>query len=72
MRKFLLNSEQKNNLLAEIQEVGRRLLDINFDKPEQDNLNIRHHAYLRGKFDAMQAIFNDDYQDPEPQPIEGA
>lgn len=70
MRKYNHSPEQIDQLVAELQVLGQRLLAINFDSPDTDQQNIRHHAYLRGKFDATKDILEDDFEQPEPKPIE--
>jgi hypothetical protein len=66
MRRYNLNQEQQAQVIHDVQEVGKRLLGLAFEKPENDQANIRHHAYLRGKFDMLTDILNDIFPDPEP------
>jgi hypothetical protein len=72
MQRYRLTEEQRSQLLEDIKEIGSRLLAINFDDPKADDAMIRHHAYLRGKWDMLQTVVQDnfpetDYQEGEQQ-----
>ena len=63
--------EQQQVLDAQLNEVIHRLLTVSFENPANDQQMIRHHAYLRGKYDTLVAIRMDNYEAPEPiQPSE--
>jgi hypothetical protein len=68
MRRFNLSQEQQQQLLLDMQETGQRILAVVFDNPANDDITIRHHAYLRGKWDQLRTIYEDNY--PDPQPLE--
>jgi len=64
------SQEQQAHLIRDLQETGQRLLGFAFESPETDGQNIRHHAYLRGKFDQLKLMLDDNYPNPEIQPTE--
>lgn len=66
MHKYHHSNDTQVTLVAELQEVGRRILAINFQDSTKDQETIRHHAYLRGKFDAINDILTDDYPSLQP------
>lgn len=71
MQRYRHSQEQRDNLLADIQIVAQRLMAVAFDSPASDEQNIRHHAYLRGKFDLLKDLLEDNYPEPEQvQPTE--
>lgn len=59
------SNEQRTVLMHQLEETGRELLAINFDKPELDNLYIRRHAYLKGRFETLAKLLEDTYPEPE-------
>ena len=65
MHKYHLNQEQQSLLVDEVREVMHQIMAINFDKPDEDEQNIRHHAYLKGKLAACQKILEDEFQPPD-------
>lgn len=65
--RYNLNENQKAAILEDLQEIGKRILGINFTAAADDAQNIRHHAYLKGKFDAYRDILEDNFPD---QPLE--
>jgi hypothetical protein len=65
MRKYNLSDEQQAHLVEELRQVGNRILTITFESPDTDAQTIRHHAYLRGKFDTLKDIIDDDYPAPD-------
>lgn len=65
MHKYHHSPEQHSLLLEEVREVMHQLMAINFDKPEEDEQNIRHHAYLKGKLAMSQKILEDEFQPPD-------
>ena len=64
MKRFYLNQQQEDELVKELAEVGRQLIHVDFSNPANDHQNIRHHAYLRGRFDQCQQLLADDYVNP--------
>lgn len=70
MQLFHLSDHQKMLLADQMREVGTRLLALNFQDPAQDGATIRHHAYLKGKLEAFQLVYDDNFEPPnhEPQP----
>ena len=71
MRRHNHSPEQQQVLLADIQEVGKRLLGMQFNEPERDQLIIRQHAYLKGRFDTLTQLISDEYPDPVIQQPDG-
>lgn len=70
MIRYNLTPVQQQTLAEDIREISIKLLNINFDTPENDQQLIRHHAYLRGSFDALRTVLEDEYPDPELKTIE--
>lgn len=70
MQLFHLTEFQKGLLADQMRETGTRLLALNFQNPADDQATIRHHAYLKGKLEAFQLIFDDNFEHPnhEQQP----
>lgn len=67
MKIFNFNEAQQTKLLEQVQAIGKQLLQITFQTPAQDHEMIRHHAYLRGQFDILTQLLDDDFAAPEPQ-----
>ena len=71
MHRYHHSQEQRDNLVLDLQVVGQRLLAIAFEDPKNDEQSIRHHAYLRGKFDILKDLLEDNYPEPETPPFDG-
>ena len=69
-KRYHLSSEQQTAFVTDLEAVGRRLLAITFDAPDTDHQNIRHHAYLKGKFEQLTSILEDSFPDPEQPSLE--
>lgn len=67
MHRYHHNPEQQQQLLSDIQELIGRLLSIDFAAPTDDELNIRHYAYLKGRLEATKDMYKDNFPEPEPQ-----
>jgi len=44
---------------------------MQFNEPEKDQLIIRQHAYLKGRFDTLTQLISDEYPDPVIQQPDG-
>lgn len=64
MKRYHHNPEQFDALQKDLTAIGQRLLAIGFENPADDQQMIRHHAYLRGKFDQLKDLLEDNYPDP--------
>lgn len=72
MRLFNNTPEQQNAIIGMMQDLGRQLIAITFSDPATDQQVIRHQVYLRGKFDMLKTIFEDEFEAPElPNKPEG-
>ena len=58
--------EQRAVLTDMLNEVIQRLLALNFTDTKTDQEMIRHHAYLRGKYDLLVGQLQDNYEVAEP------
>jgi len=58
--------EQRDVLVAKLNEVIQRMLQVEFSTPANDQQMIRHHAHLRGQYDTLLALIQDNYEAPEP------
>lgn len=67
MIRYNLTQEQKETLADDTRSTGLDILNINFTDPATDQQLIRHHAYLRGRFDTLKEILEDNFPDPEPE-----
>lgn len=48
-------------------------MTLNFEDPKNDEATIRHHAYLRGQFDNVKMLLEDEWPDiGEREPVEEA
>ena len=65
MHLYHLTSEQQGHLSEEVRSVMQQIMAINFDAPAQDEQNIRHHAYLKGKLATAMKLLEDDFQSPD-------
>lgn len=61
MQLYRLSSEQRMVFAQQLQETGLRILGVSFSNPEDDQRNIRHQAYLTGKFELLKDILQDDF-----------
>lgn len=68
MKQYHLNAAQTGVITAQLNDVGTRLLAINFQDPALDAQTIRHHAYLHGQFSVLKALLADDFPDQESKP----
>lgn len=67
--KLLYHTEaQTNALVGLVRDCAQRLIALNFNNPVDDNATIRHHAYLKGKLDLLQAMLVDDFDVEQPKP----
>lgn len=68
MKQYNLTQQQTTVVAAQINDIGRQLILINFQDPALDQQTIRHHAYLSGKFAVLKALLEDDFPEPETKP----
>lgn len=57
--------EQQEVLKRLIEQKGQQLLGMRFNEPKDDDLMIRQHAYIKGQFDLLVDLMNDNYPDPK-------
>ena len=65
MQLFNLNNDQKQVLAGLLQDIGTRLINLNFSDPSHDDRNIRPQAYLTGKFELLKLILEDDFPETD-------
>lgn len=59
MARYNLTPEQQQTLIADLQEGGQKILALTFPDKATDEQVIRHHAYLRGGFDYIKQMLED-------------
>lgn len=63
MRRLNLTPDQLS-VLRELQATeGTKLLLMEFSDPEHDEAKIRQHANTRGRFDILNTLITDDFQE---------
>jgi len=60
------NPEQVAVLTNMINVVIQKMLAVEFSDPANDQRAIRHSAHLRGQYDTLLSLLQDDYPAPEP------
>ena len=62
------NPQQVEVLTQILNTVIGKMLAVEFGDPAQDQRMIRHHAHLRGQYDTLLSLIQDNYEAPEPIP----
>lgn len=65
MKLLLLSALQEKQLREMVQDTANKLIEINFETPEQDQEAIRRHVYLTGRLHALGEILRDEFQAPD-------
>lgn len=65
MKLFHFSEEQQHQLRTLAADTGKELLQLNFSDPGQDQIAIRRHAYVKGKFELLSVLLEDDFPEPE-------
>lgn len=64
MKRFYFTPAQDRQLLDMWQETAASLVQISFDSPSDDELNIRRVAYLQGQLALLRTLREDEFPDP--------
>lgn len=72
MRRHNHSLEQQQLLISLLQDIIGKLVQIDFDKSDEDQNRIRAHAYLKGQYTVLNQLLADEYPYPEqPNQPEG-
>lgn len=64
MHRFNHNPEQQGQLKELMIAVAQELLSLNFIDPTEDHKRIRRHAWLKGRYELLQTLLDDDFPEP--------
>ena len=62
--------EQQTVLRQLLTETANQLLGVEFADPANDAANIRRHAHLSGRLAVYKELYDDEYPNPEVQPVQ--
>lgn len=58
--KLNLTESQREVIGTLLQEATMHCLSINFNEPNEDQLRLRQHAYIKGKLNGFTSVLNHD------------
>lgn len=66
MKLFNHTAEQQANLVELLKNSGQKLTGFMFNDVAKDQEMLRQHAYIKGQYDLLITLLNDDFDVPQP------
>lgn len=65
--KMLNNTKEQQDVLVQLlTTAAKRLTAFEFNEPDSDQRNLRQHAFIKGQFDLLKTLLEDDFEAEQP------